>query len=87
MRHNKNIMKFKEIKNKESYFKKNYPFGDRPKLTDKKRCLHCKREFVVGDYKVQIDYTLEYIVCPSAPACNGTVIDWTNIKNKNKTTL
>jgi hypothetical protein len=82
-------MKFKEIKNKETYFKKHYPFGDRPKLTDKKRCIHCNREFVVGDYKVQIDCDIEYIVCPSAPACSGTVIDWTDVRktNKNKITL
>ena len=41
-----------EIKNKQKYLDEYYPFGDTPKLTDKKRCIHCESDFVVGDYKV-----------------------------------
>jgi hypothetical protein len=69
-------MKFKEIENKESYLKKHYPFTDTPELTDKKVCLHCENQIVVGDYKVEIEDGKEFIVCPNAPKCNGTLIDW-----------
>jgi hypothetical protein len=74
-------MKFKEIKNKEIYLKQNYPFVDIPKLTDKKHCIHCNEDFIVGDYKVEILYNEEYIVCPNAPNCDGTIIDWLDIDN------
>lgn len=69
-------MKFKEIKDKEDYLKKHYIFGDVPKLTDKKRCIHCDKDFIVGDYKVEISNDEEYIVCPNAPICDGTLLDW-----------
>lgn len=69
-------MKFKEIKDKASYLKNNYPFVGVPKLTDKNRCIHCNKDFIVGDYKVQIENGKEYIVCPNAPTCDGTLIDW-----------
>lgn len=65
------------ITNKQKYFDDNYPFGDAPKLTDKKRCIHCDNIIVVGDYKVFKDKQgVEYICCPNAPDCSGTVIDW-----------
>ena len=76
-------MKFKEIKDKEKYLKEHYIFTPVPKLTDKKRCDHCDNEFVVGDFKVEISYSSftgkddeEFIVCPNAPNCDGTLIDW-----------
>lgn len=71
-------MEFKEIKYKSSYFKKNYPFRGIPKLTDKKYCIHCNQYIIVGDYKVEIVDGREYIVCPNAPQCDGSVIDWFN---------
>lgn len=65
------------ITNKQKYFDDNYPFEDAPKLTDKKCCIHCDNIIVVGDYKVFKDKQgEEYICCPNAPDCNGTVIDW-----------
>lgn len=65
------------IKDKEKYLKENYPFEDIPKLTDKKRCIHCNSVIVVGDYKVYKDQNnYEFIYCPNAPECNGTLIDW-----------
>ena len=65
------------IKNKQKYFDDNYPFEDIPKLTDKKRCIHCDTIFTIGDYKVFKDKRGdEFICCPNAPNCNGTVIDW-----------
>jgi DNA-directed RNA polymerase subunit RPC12/RpoP len=80
---NKNIkvqkikpIKFKEIKDKESYLRKNRVDLEMPKLTDKKLCIHCGKTFVVGDYKVEIKDRKEYIVCPNAPSCDGKIIDW-----------
>lgn len=67
-------MKFKEIKNKESYLKKNGLFD--VKLTDKRCCLHCGKDFIVGDYKVMIEDGVELIVCPNAPDCDGNMLDW-----------
>lgn len=69
-------MQFKEIHNKEHYLKRNYPFADVPKLDDVRYCLHCQKEIVVGDYKVEVSDGEEYIVCPNAPECDGTIIDW-----------
>ena len=69
-------MKFKEIKNKATYLKKNSPFYFPPRLTEKKHCLHCGEDIIVGDYKVQIIDDEEYIVCPNAPKCDGSIIDW-----------
>jgi len=66
------------IKYKQKYLIDNYPFEDVPKLTDKKRCIHCDSITSVGDYKT-FKYELleeEFICCPSAPSCSGTVIDW-----------
>ena len=65
------------ITNKQKYFDDNYPFEDAPKLTDKKRCIHCDNIIVIGDYKVfKNKQGVEYICCPNATDCNGTVIDW-----------
>lgn len=73
-------MKFKEIIDKKGYLKKNYPFNKTPKLTDKKYCIHCQEDIIVGDYKVEIVDGSEFIVCPNAPKCDGTVIDWFDSK-------
>jgi len=65
------------IKNKLKYLSDNYPFEDTPKLTDKKRCIHCDNIITVGDFKVFKDNEgEEFICCPNAPDCDGTVIDW-----------
>lgn len=64
------------VKDKQKYLNEEYPFEDKPKLSDKRRCLHCDGVFTVGDYKVfKIEWD-EYICCPNAPSCNGTIIDW-----------
>lgn len=71
------MMKEIIIKNKEKYLKENYPFEDIPKLTEKKRCIHCDNIFIVGDYKVFKDKNNEELIfCPNAPECDGTLIDW-----------
>lgn len=68
------------IKNKQKYLNDNYPFEDIPELTDIKRCIHCNNFITVGDFKVFKDKTgNEYICCPNAPDCSGTVIDWIRI--------
>jgi hypothetical protein len=65
------------IKNKQKYLMDNYPFEDTPKLTDRKRCLHCNEIITVGDFKVfKNEGGFEFICCPNAPDCNGTLIDW-----------
>jgi hypothetical protein len=65
------------IKDKQAYLTENYLFDEIPKLTDKKLCIHCNEEITVGDFKVYIDgQGNEYICCPNAPDCNGTIIDW-----------
>lgn len=69
-------MTFKEIQNKGAYLKKHYPFLKVPKLKEKLYCLHCNNDILVGDYKVELSNGEEYIVCPNAPKCDGTVIDW-----------
>lgn len=70
-------MKEIKIKDKQNYLNENYPFGDAPKLTEKKRCIHCDEIILVGDFKVFADEEeFEYICCPNAPDCDGTVIDW-----------
>lgn len=70
-------MKELTIKNKQTYLNENYPFQEIPKLTDKKRCIHCDEIIIVGEYKVYKDSTgFEFICCPNAPECDGTLIDW-----------
>ena len=68
------------ILNKQQYLDEYYPFEDAPKLTAQKRCMHCDSNIKVGDYKVfRNEERYEFICCPNAPECNGTVIDWINI--------
>ena len=69
-------MIFKEIKDKRRYLVEHYPFVGVPELTDTKHCIHCDKDIIVGDYKVEIENGIEYIVCPNAPECDGTLIDW-----------
>lgn len=70
-------MKEMIIPDKQEYLEKNYPFADTPKLTDRKRCIHCNKIITVGDYKVyKSEDGFEFICCPNAPDCNGTLIDW-----------
>lgn len=68
------------IEDKQKYLQENYPFEGVPELTDKKQCLHCGNEIIVGDYKVFLQDGEEYLYCPNAPDCNGTVIDWLDIE-------
>lgn len=66
-----------KIQDKQHYINEKYPFGEVPKLTEKKRCIHCEETIRVGDFKVYSDdEDFEYICCPNAPKCDGTIIDW-----------
>ena len=68
------------INDKQKYFVDNYPFSELPDLADRKKCLHCDSIIIVGNYKVFVDEQgEEYICCPNAPECNGTVIDWVDV--------
>ena len=68
---------FIEIKDKEKYLNENSPFADVPRLSAKKRCMHCNKVIKVGDYKVyRNNKGEEFIVCPNSPECDGTLIDW-----------
>lgn len=70
-------MKELVIADKQKYLEENYPFVGVPELTDKKTCIHCGKIITVGDYKVfKGNDGFEFICCPNAPECNGTVIDW-----------
>lgn len=65
------------IADKQKYFDEHYPFTDSPKLTDKKKCIHCEKIITVGDFKVfKYKRGEEYICCPNTPDCDGTLIDW-----------
>jgi hypothetical protein len=69
------------IDDKQNYFDENYPFEYPPDLTDKKRCIHCDQIITVGNYKVFRDEDgNEFIYCPNAPDCDGTVIDWIDLE-------
>jgi hypothetical protein len=68
------------VADKQKFINEEYPFEDKPQLTDKFRCLHCREVITVGDYKVFRDETGEdFIYCPNAPECNGTIIDWVDV--------
>ena len=69
------------IENKQKYLNDNYPFEGIPHLSDKKLCIHCNQTITVGDFKVYRDTTndFEFICCPNAPDCDGTVIDWIDL--------
>jgi hypothetical protein len=69
-----------EIKDKKKYLDENYPFRPVPELNEKKLCIHCDEIIKVGQYKVVLDFDEEYICCPNHPRCDGTIIDWFDIK-------
>lgn len=75
---NKTIfMKEVIVKDKQKYLDENYPFTEIPELADRKKCIHCGSVIIVGNYKVFSDTKgNEYICCPNAPECDGTIIDW-----------
>lgn len=72
-----------KIKAKKEYLENTSPFLDIPKLTDKKTCLHCNKNIIVGDYKILIQEEIsgnmtsfiDIITCPNSD-CDGTLIDW-----------
>lgn len=66
-----------KVADKAKYLDENYPFEDCPSLEEEKLCLHCDSIFKVKEYTVFRDKDGdEFICCPNAPDCNGTVIDW-----------
>jgi len=69
---------------KKKFYKENTPLDIG--FNDKRNCIHCGKVINVKDYKVERvydGYNKEYhylIVCPNAPECDGTIIDWISIK-------
>lgn len=71
------------VNDKQKYLTENYPFVDIPNLSDLKECIHCGNIITVGDFKIFKDEVCEeYICCPNAPDCDGTVIDWLDLQHK-----
>ena len=69
------------IKEKQQYLIDNRIFTKILNVNDKKHCTHCNSTISVGDYKVIRDEdNNDYICCPNYPKCNGTIIDWFDIK-------
>jgi len=66
------------IADKQQFINDEYPFESPPQLTDKRKCLHCGEVITVGDYKVFRNEEMgeDYICCPNAPDCDGSIIDW-----------
>lgn len=66
------------------FLKQHYIFAEVPDLEDVKLCIHCDKTFKVRDYKSVIDLFDEepvpLIVCPNAPDCDGTMIDWMRVE-------
>ncbi len=69
-----------KITKKAQYLKENFPFDPVPKLNETRQCLHCDKVFTVKDFKVFRYKKMEFICCPNAPECNGSVIDWVGEK-------
>ncbi|MDZ7764500.1 MAG: hypothetical protein U5K00_08750 [Melioribacteraceae bacterium] len=66
-----------QIEDKQMYLVDNYPFDGIPDLSEKRHCIHCNEIITVGDFKVYVGTNgFEFICCPNAPECDGTVIDW-----------
>jgi hypothetical protein len=42
----------------------------------KRCCIHCNEIINVSEYKVELLDDIEYICCPNAPTCTGTLIDF-----------
>jgi len=78
----RNIVHYKRGIHHGEYLKKNYPFKDVPKMTDYKFCIHCQKPIIVGMFKIETIGDMEFIVCPNAPECDGTVIDWFEIETE-----
>lgn len=67
-----------DVEDKEQYLKDHYPFGDKPRMDEKVKCIHCGSIYAVRNYKVLRipGHSMDYISCANAPRCTGSVIDW-----------
>ena len=64
------------ITDKAGYLQEHYPFEGVPDMDEMVDCIHCFQKVRMGDYKVYRGSNgFEYICCPNAPQCSGTVID------------
>src|SRR5688500_13043531 len=53
-----------------------YPFSPIPKLTDVVYDLHADKTYVVRDFRVTWEHSMNYLISPYYPESGGTVIDW-----------
>ena len=72
---------------RQKFLNKHSPFSKKIDIEEKKECIHCGEIIRVKDYKVeQLDLpkeTVYLILCPNAPRCSGTIMDWFPVpKNK-----
>jgi len=68
------------IRKKQLFLDAKDPFKSKLKLIDRVFCMHCGETITVGDYKIELLDGYEYICCPNAPKCSGTIIDWQDNK-------
>lgn len=59
-----------------------YPFENPPSVEDRLFCLHEKKTFRVGDFKVIREDERNYLVSPYYAKSGGMVIDWVTEESK-----
>ena len=66
---------------KKDFLKREAPF--KVNYNHKKQCIHCGNVIEVKNYKVEKKYLdgelCFFILCPNAPECDGTIIDWISV--------
>ena len=46
-----------------------------PEFNRLRHCLHCGGSVLLVDCKIEWLYEQQWVVCPNAPSCNGSLID------------
>lgn len=72
-----------DMSEKKAYLEKHWSSID---FNDKKTCIHCSQQIKVSDFKIEVLNGFEYICCPNAPQCDGTIIDWMPLSAPKATT-
>jgi len=76
-----NKIEFYNPHNKETYLKRNWPFGTPASMHTKVSCMHCKDVYPMGEYKVKKVRNLwgksegNIIVCKNHEKCGGNAFD------------
>jgi len=69
---------------KAKLFRMYYPFEVNFKMDSNKFCINCEQWIKVNDFKILVQLNLKgekeiSVVCPNAPECDGSTIDWKNM--------